>query len=482
MILIVSLALFLRLFRIASYMTFLGDEGRDALVWLRMVREGKLVLAGPATSIGYMYLGPLYYYLMVPFFFVLGTVGPSIGVAFFAGATIFLLWYVGKEWFSGKVGLVAALLYAISPVTIILSHSSWNPNVMPLFALLAIWGIWQFWQKGKYYWLALEGVFLSFAIQSHYLGLLLVPIVSLFWIILLFNLMKSKNKRLKEFLVYSVLCALCFVLLTVLPLVWFDLRHNFLNYKAFSIFFTYRQSTVNLKVYKAIPNLWPLWQMMVTRLVAGKNALAGFWSAIGIAVLLLRPAKKKAYLLVLAWVFIGLLGMGLYKQHIYDHYFGFLFPVVFLLTGIAWERLWLMAKPGKILALGGLAMMIYLAFEACPLKEGPNFQMQHTATVSQKIIEEAHGQPFNIGLIAKQNYDAGYRYFLEKTGYKPVMIDSQQSKETITGQLFVVCEESICEPTTHPQAEIANFGWSKIEEEWGFPWGVKLFKLVHVNK
>jgi len=138
-----------------------------------------------------------------------------------------------------------------------------------------------------------------------------------------------------------------------------------------------------------------------------------------------------------------------------------------------------LAKAGKILFLGALALFIYLAFQACPLRGRPQFQMQHTWQISQKIIEEAANQPFNLGLIAKQNYDAGYRYFLEKSGYKPVMIEAQRSKETITAQLFVVCEESVCEPTTHPQAEIANFGWSKIEKEWTFPWGVKLFKLAH---
>ncbi len=481
-LLIVALTLFLRLFRISSYMTFLGDEGRDALVWLRMVREGKFVLAGPPTSIGYMYLGPLFYYLMLPFYAILGTSGPAIGTALFGGGTAFLLWLSGREWFSEKVGLLAAFLYAISPVAIELSRSAWNPNIMPFFALLFIYGVWQFWGKGNFIWLAITGFSLSVILQSHYLGLLLIPVAGLFWLLKLRKLLKQKGRKLtKTFFLHSFLGLAIFIILTILPLAWFDLRHNFLNAKAFYIFFTFRQTTVNLKVYKAIPNLWPLWQMTITRLVAGKNVLAGFWSAIAIAILLLGSAKKKAYFLVLAWVFAGLVGLGLYKQHIYDHYFGFLFPAIFLLTALALERLWSLTKGGKILFLGALTIFVYFAFQACPLRGSPQFQMQHTWQISQKIIEEAGNQPFNIGLIAKQNYDAGYRYFLEKSGHKPVLIDAQRSNETITNQLFVVCEESVCEPTTHPQAEIASFGWSKIEEEWTFPWGVKLFKLIHAK-
>ena len=40
--------------------------------------------------------------------------------------------------------------------------------------------------------------------------------------------------------------------------------------------------------------------------------------------------KKNLYhpgFLLMFWYFFGLIGLGLYKQHIYDHYFGFLFPV-----------------------------------------------------------------------------------------------------------------------------------------------------------
>jgi len=497
---IVFLALFLRLFRISSYMTFLGDEGRDALVWLRMVKNFKFTLIGPMTSIGNMYLGPLFYYLMLPFYILMGTTGPSIGTALFAGATTFFLWYFGREWFSPKVGLAASLLYAVSPVAIVLSRSSWNPNVMPFFALLIIWGIWQFWQKDKYYWLAVEGVLLSFAIQSHYLGILLVPVVGIFFIIKLIllctparNASKISDQsriRVRRLVLACVAGGLSFALLTVLPLIWFDLRHNFINYKSFYKFFSERQTTVNLKAYKAIPQIWPLWQNLVTRLLAGKNEIFGFWISIFtgsflivfiISCLLVYRDKqivRKTELLLSLWLIIGLTGMGLYKQHIYDHYFGFLYPAVFLIFAVILETLSRFKKLGKFLTTGLFLLVLILSLIENPLKYPPSCQMEKTAEISQKIAGEAQSQPFNLGLIAKQNYDAGYRYFLEKWGKKAVEIDAQKADETITDQLFVVCEIQDCQPVGHPQAEIANFGWSKIEQEWEFPWGTKLFKLV----
>lgn len=511
-IFIVFLSLFLRLYKISSYMTFLGDEGRDALVWLRMLR-GKFTLIGPQTSIGNMYLGPLYYYLMLPFYILLGTIGPSVGVALFAGATTYLLWFFGKEWFSKRAGLISAFLYAISPVAITLSRSSWNPNVMPFFSLLIIWGVWQFWQKNNYLWLALEGVLLSFAVQSHYLGILLMPVVGLFFVVKLIYLIKSKSKGTNKLLVNFALCTLNFALLTALPLIWFDLRHNFINYKAFYRFFSERQTTVNFRPYKAIPQLWPLWRNLVGRLIGEKNGTFGFWFSgiFGVVFLVLsllslslprriftpilrsmrvsiridnvsKRLDKDAILLLFAWLFSGLLGMGLYKQHIYDHYFGFLFPAIFLLAGIVLERFWNLKIFGKIVASVLFCLIIVSSFRENPFRYPPNMQMQKTEEISQKIVDESDEKLFNLGLIAKQNYDAGYRYFLEKCGRKAVEIDPQKAEETITSQLFVVCEVDQCQPTTHPQAEIANFGWSKIEKEWEFPWGVKLFKLVHYYK
>lgn len=484
---IVAISLTLRLFRIADYMTFLGDEGRDALVWLRMIRQGKFVLIGPQTSIGNMYLGPLFYYLMLPFFILMGTVGPSIGTALFAGATTYLLWRTGKEWFSARAGLVAALLYALSPVAIILSRSAWNPNIMPFFALLAAWGVWQFWQKDNYWWLAAEGVILSFAVQSHYLGILLFPFVGLFFFYKLFLVCKEK-KEAKSLLLPLGGAVLCFLALTLLPLIWFDLRHNFVNYRSFYQFFTVRQSTVSLKPYKAIPESWPLWQLLVTRLAVGGNFVVGFWLSL-VSLLLAawqlvksQAQRRRPLILVLVWLGAGIMGMGLYKQHIYDHYFGFLFPAVFLLLGAIVGFLWEGKKPAQLLAGVLLAVLISLSLKELPLKYPPNQQMRRTAEVCQKIVEQSEDKPFNLGMIAKQNYDAGYRYFLEKWEHKPVEINAQLLSSTLTEQLFVVCEIDSCQPVGHAQAEIANFGWAKVADEWSFPWEVKLLKLIHYSE
>jgi 4-amino-4-deoxy-L-arabinose transferase-like glycosyltransferase len=445
------------------------------------------------TSIGNMYLGPLYYYLILPSMVVsrLSPVGPAVFVALLGVVTVGLVWLIGKEWFGRLAGLTAAFLYAIAPIVIVHSRSSWNPNVMPFFSLLSIYGIWRVWQKHEFYWLPVLGMALSFALQSHYLGLLLFPTIGLFWLLTLVKIWREGTLR-RKFLIHSLLFFLIITILTVAPLVWFDLRHNFINFNAFKAFFTVRQGTVNLKIYKGIPMFWKLISMVFTRLTAGKDENWGEKIALGVfAVLILISifeTKKKgwrkflpenqALLLVLVWLIVALLGLTNYKQHIYDHYFGFFFAVPFLLIGFAIERLWKWSWAGRLLALATLIILVSLAIKNSPLKEPPGNQLSRTEAVSRFILDKSEGKPFNLALIAERNYDEAYAFFLELWKAPLLRIEPLKANETIAEQLFVICEQLPCEPIYSPKAEIAMFGWSKVKDKWEVD-GVEVYKLIH---
>src|SRR3990167_1835175 len=83
LLVIVILAAFLRFYRISGYMTFLGDEGRDAIIVRRLLVNFDPILIGPGTSIGNMFIGPLYYYLIAPALLLanFSPVGPSALIA-----------------------------------------------------------------------------------------------------------------------------------------------------------------------------------------------------------------------------------------------------------------------------------------------------------------------------------------------------------------------------------------------------------------
>jgi 4-amino-4-deoxy-L-arabinose transferase-like glycosyltransferase len=465
---------FLRLWRIAEYLTFLGDEGRDALAVWKIVTLKHLTLIGPSTSVGSMYLGPIYYYLMAPFLWLsrLDPVGPAIMVALLGIATIYLVYLVGKEFFNSWVGLIASLIYAISPVVIFHSRSSWNPNVMPFFTLLFIYSLFKLAREQNYRFLMVASFSLAVALQSHYLGILLLPLCVWEWLVVF-----KKSKKRQALLRYSVYSTLIFCFLFIFPLVWFDLRHHFLNSKALMAFIKNRESTgVDLGIIKrVIDNLVFLFE----RLVLAKEKI---WAwpflvliASGLALWFKKEKdeiKRKNLKLLFLWIAVGSLGLAVYKGRLYDHYFGFLFPLPFLLTALVID---FFLKRGREKYLGLLLIigLLFLNLAGCPLRYPPNKQLEKTKIISKKILDEAKGEPLNMALIAKQNYHAAYQYFVELWGGRVYKTDNR-----ITEQLYVVCEDKPCQPVGHPLWEIASFGWAKIENQWPFPWGLKLFKLV----
>lgn len=472
-IIIMLIGAFLRLYKISAYQTFLGDEGRDAIVMRDIMQARHFPLIGPGTSIGNMYLGPLYYYLSAPSLALAGfsPVGPAIEVALFGLATIALLWWIGRDWFGPFPSLAAALLYALSPTVIIYSRSSWNPNIMPFFSLLCLYGLWLVWSKHKWRWLIVSAVSLAMVLNSHYLGLLLIPVLGLFWLISFLRQKQSRPLAIKA----SAVSLIIFIGL-MSPLFFFDLRHNWQNTTAIKTFFTNRQTTVNLKFYKALPLLWPVGKDIVTSLMTAKQPQPGFYLTIFLllsSLLMLFIRRSRGLIFLVIWFGVGLTGLGLYKQHIYDHYYGFLFPAVFLLFGFTLQFFFRNTFT-RILALSLVAYLIFINLQSSPLRYPPNNQVSHTREIADFIINQSASQPFNLALIAKSNYDASYRYFLQLKSAPNLTIH-----QSITDQLFVICEDRECHPIGHPLWEIASFGWAKIDANWDFPWGVKLYRLVH---
>ena len=439
---ILLLGAFFRLYRIDQYMTFLGDEGRDVIVVRRLLVDFDPILVGPGTSIGNMYLGPLYYYMMAPALLLanFSPVGPAVMIALLGIATIFFVWFVAREWFGKFAAVVASLLYAITPVIITYSRSSWNPNIMPFFALLTIYSIWQFWSpyantgrqaegSKRFRWLIVAGISIAFVLQSHYLGLLLIPTLGFFWL-LTFVKVKGERQKVKEFIKQSIIGGFLFLLL-MSPLVIFDARHGWRNFEAIKVFFTQRQTTVSARPWTAIPKLWPLIQKVSARLITGTNELAGSFAAKIIPILSFgavltsfykskfKKDKKanrrlRAYLLLAVWVCIAMICLGVYKQEIYDHYYGFFFAAPFLLLGGISEGLIKYAKQAGLVAVVLMVgWLSYVNLVHNPLKYHPNRQLQRTKEVAKAVIEFSEGKPFNFAVIAERNYEGAYMYFLE---------------------------------------------------------------------
>jgi 4-amino-4-deoxy-L-arabinose transferase-like glycosyltransferase len=490
LLIILVVAAYLRIYKIENYLTFLGDEGRDVLVVKRMIVDHKFTLLGPTASVGGFFLGPIYYYFMVPFLWAWGLnpVGPAVMVAVFGVATVYLVYLVGLRFFGTIAGLVAASLYAVSPLVIAYSRSSWNPNVVPFFATLLIYLLWLLGSQ-KRQWAALYiGIVLGIGIQLHYLFLFLFVLVGV-WYGCMYKILP----------LWRTIClTLVGLLIGASPFIAFELRHDFSNTRTIIKFllagdetgfslggFFQTLSDVSFRLFSRIvfrmppTELWngyPDWYITTLSLLSHVSRWVMVWF-VAISVFVMR--KKKELLLLALWVFVPLVLFGFYKRGIYDYYFGIIFAFPFLFFGWLAQSLWKERASQVFVGILWAALVLF-NWQGRPFIYPPNNQLAQVRTIAQTAFDQTGGEPFNFALITDGNSDHAYRYFFEIWGNPPVVIqntDVDPDRTSVTKQLIVICETINCQPLGHPLWEVAGFGRAQVVGSWEAPF-VTIHKLV----
>ncbi|KKR87208.1 MAG: hypothetical protein UU34_C0006G0027 [Candidatus Curtissbacteria bacterium GW2011_GWA1_41_11] len=487
---ILFVAAYLRLNRISEYMTFLGDEGRDVLIVKRMIVDHDLTLLGPTASVGGFYLGPIYYYFMVPFLWLwnLDPAGPAVMVALFGVATVYLMYLVGRDFFGTRAGLAAASLYTLSPLVIAMSRSSWNPNVVPFFSTLLIYLLWRSTVKKEKYLLFWVGIVLGIGLQLHYLFLFLIGVV-IVWCAL--TGWQKSNLRYYFYAVGGLIAGfspfLAFEILKGFPNTQTIIRYigsgKDTGFSLAQFFGTMNEVTFRLFGRLVIrlpqPEIWNIlrfwpktfWLISIRILIfVGLGTLIVF-------------RKNLAAKLLLVWYAVVIILFGFYKGPIYDYYLGIFFALPFLVAGLL-VALLSKTRAGLVAGLGLLAVLLWFNWLGQPFQFPPNNQLEQSKRIAQAVFEKTGGKPFNFALLADRNSDHAFRYFFEIWGNPPVTIEFPQKdpeRKTITDQLLVLCDNTLCQPLGHPLWEIAGFGRAEVAGSWDVPF-VRIYKLVHYQE
>jgi 4-amino-4-deoxy-L-arabinose transferase-like glycosyltransferase len=498
---ILAVASFYRFYNIMGYMTFLGDEGRDVLVVYKIL-HGDLTLLGPTASVGGFFLGPIYYYFMVPFLWLFNynPVGPAIMVGLFGVATVWLIYRIGKEFFGSSVGLIASGLYAISPLVVTYSRSSWNPNPMPFFSLLTLYFVYKAVKENSVKLLIFSGILFGITMQLHYLTLFLGVVIVAY--ILLQQYVFSKNNFFKKLMKQYVYIFLGFIV-GWSPFLAFEFRHGFMNISSiFNFIFSPKDIGGSTHFFETVNDVFfRVFGRLILNFPASEKISAwpksniDYWyyavfvlGIISVGFLFYKCFKEyklhssnfsKLSLLFL-WLIFGVGLFGFYKKSIYDYYLGFMFPLPFLMVGILLKGLWT-NKIGKIFSILIIIIIVWLNNLTPPYKNSMNGQLVQAETISRFVIDKVGNEPFNFALITGGNSDHAYRYFFTLWNKEPITIQNSAidpKRETVTDQLFVVCETTECRPLGNPLWEIAGFGSAEIKEKWDVS-VVKVLKLVH---
>lgn len=345
--LLLALGIFVRVYRVNIFLEFFYDQGRDAMTIRDFLYFGEPFLLGPVTGLAGIFLGPLYYYLITPFYFLGGgnPVWPAVFVNLLGAGALPMVYYLGWKFHSRAVGVIALVISSFSYYMVIAGRWFSNPTPILLTSVLLLFALWQLLQdKSKNWWIAvvlLVGMSLQFESASAFYYL---PIVGIFFLWRYFDKRKSANSfpDIKTFVI-----AVCVFLLTLLPQIVFNFRHdnlllnNFLHLfrdgESFSlkineVFWerlTYFQSVYYSKIF---PGNYPV-QVLFAQL-----------SALGILIGLKSLWKKKVLPLLFLFLLTPMVGYILFQGNfgnIYDYYMtGYYLPLILFFSlglGVLWK-------------------------------------------------------------------------------------------------------------------------------------------------
>lgn len=462
-----STGTFLRFYRLEEFVTFLGDQGRDAMILKRIITLEHLPAIGAPTSVGQVYLGPFYYYFIAPWLLIFRfePIGLAFGVAFISSLFLLLNYVIVKDLFNKKIALISTFLTTFSFVIIDFSRFSWNPNLLPIFSLLTVCFLTKAVKISKLSFFLLAGAFLSFSIQLHYLALFsILPLIAI-----LFIKFYEEKKKIKELVYKSFFLLLSFSVFSS-PLLIFDLRHNFLNFRNFVKLFQTLNNITSNKLYEFIKSFFYLNKYSFNTTF---NGVLSFFVIFFVFILFLFTLKRKNNLRIFfIFFFFLLLEISLYNGPKYPHYFGTLYLIYY--TIIAYFLSFLPSLPfGKIALFFFLLLFLFFNARSYYFISGKGLRQIETAKkISRVILENIQKNKYTVTALPHKYSDGTYRYFLELWGKKPIDKDSLIRAD----ELFAVCEKK-CQPIGDPQWDIAYFAPNKIIGEWQIN-NIKIYKLI----
>ncbi len=474
--LVVLVAFFIRSYNLKNSQQFLGDQGRDALIVARIFKDHDPVFIGPVTSVGNMYLGPLYYYWMLPWLWLSypSPMGPVWAMVVLGVLAVALTYVLGKKLVGREAALIASAILAVMPAAVVLSRFSWNPNPAPLVSLVMIWSTWMAYRYAKKYWLLVALTF-SILIQLHYVTLLTLPAAGLVWLFQLYQDLKVKDKKrrkkkLLKLVKYTAFGLLIF-LFSLTPLILFDLKHQGLNAKAFvSIMsekgFESDQAQGLKRLTRALKethgrSLHIFFEVTVGKVRALNTLmLVSLVGWLGYLIAVKRLFKRyPGFSVVLVYLLVGIVGLSFYTQSVFDHYIAYLYPVAALTLGLAFAELWRFKR-----WLGALIVSLFLVYESYFLFQTHPWQpagltldeIEETAKLVVQNVPD--NEIYNVILLDDTgDLDAfKYRYFLNTLSHPPTRRDERDKAKL----LFIIDERSdrqTQKATDSPAYEIVVF-------------------------
>ncbi len=459
LILILGTAAFFRFYKINEVFYFVGDAGRDAQAAYKIIFDHKLTLIGPKTSVGGFYLGPFYFYLItLPLLiFKMNPIGLGYATSFVGVVATFLAFLTGKILFDKKTGLIIAFLYATSSIIVSYSRTAWNPSPIPLFTFMVIILTHLYQTRRRLIYLWLLGLVFGLGIQLHYNFICLLP-PAVLW--LLINNKTNISKTIKGLV--GLIILLFFV---NLPLIIFELRHEFITSHAFLSFLQggdmgfsplglfgnlglIIKQTIELAIFS--PSSMPLYFLLVFLIL--------------ISSLLCYSFKRREISLLFILFFLGSFFFAFFKGTMQLYYLNFLLPFPIIFAGVFIGK----AFRNKIFLPIIIAILLGYFVNNWSVNTNliqPKPSLQEMMSITESITQRVSiKEQFNIATFLGDPWHSAEEYRYLSYYYKRRALGADDYK---TPQLlFIINKGEMKDPLSIHSQETDNFTPQKITEQW----------------
>lgn len=408
---ILLIGLFFRTYQIVERFEFAHDGDLYSWIVKDIVVSHHFRIIGQETSASGIFIGPLFYYLIAPFFltFNMDPAGAIVPITIIGILTVFSYYWVFYKLFNKKVGLIAAFLYAV-----LLNTVEFDRHVFPS-TLTNLWAIWYFYtvislSRGNFKVLPLLGILIGLIWHIH---IALIPSLSAIPVAFFLS---HKLPSKKQILFFAIA-----LFVTSLPLIIFEFKHGF--QQTFSLLnnFTLHREGAARGFYK-FQQVLEMITKNINSLFLSPQSLPYFLKPLFVVSILTltiplffkKLISQKEIIALLAWI-IGIVAFfSLSSSLISEYYFYNLQAIFICLVSLIAYLIYKSSKIGAYLVICLLVIVLiknlYLFITSDIYHKG-YIERKLTANYISKDSETKRFPCVGINYITSLGENVGFRYF-----------------------------------------------------------------------
>lgn len=186
-------------------------------------------LIGQETSTKGIFIGPLFYYLQIPFYLLTGLdpIGGTILVALLGTFTVWSIYFVFSKIWDRTTGYVGSFIYAVSFYTILVDREVVPTMPVMLWTVWFLYSLWLLLKDRQKHAFPLLGILLGLIWHLNFALVLVLPLILVAFLLKGKRQIADQVRNDRVFDVKSFCIGIIFCFILSIPLIAFEFRHGF---------------------------------------------------------------------------------------------------------------------------------------------------------------------------------------------------------------------------------------------------------------